>query len=101
MFLKENKMNINNVCKKVNILVIISIVCSLFVNLYMSDKASVAGNALSDLESKVKTLTLEKENLENKYAVASSMSNLNKLAFENGFTDSQSEFYTSPDLALR
>lgn len=94
-------MNINNVCKKINILVIISIVCSLFVNLYMSDKASVAGNDLAIVESQIKELTLESENLQNKYSQAASMSNLTKLAQENGFTDSQSEFYTSFDLALR
>ena len=94
-------MNINNVCKKINILVIISIVCSLFVNLYMSDKASVAGNDLAVIESRISDLTLENENLLNKYSQVSSMSNLTKLAQENGFTDSQSEFYTSPDLALR
>lgn len=94
-------MNINNVCKKINILVIISIVCALFVNLYMSDKASVAGNDLAVIESRISDLTLENENLLNKYSQVSSMSNLTKLAQENGFTDSQSEFYTSPDLALR
>ena len=101
MFLKENKMNYNNIAKKLNILFVVLVAIAVCANLYMSDKASTAGNALSELESRVKALSLENENLENKYAVASSMSNLTKLAFENGFTDSQSEFYTSPDLALR
>jgi len=67
----------------------------------MSDKASVAGNDLSIVESQMSELTLESENLQNKYSQVSSMANLTKLATKNGFTDSQSEFYTSPDLALR
>lgn len=67
----------------------------------MSDKASVAGNDLSAFESQLGELTLENENLQNKYSSVSSMANLTKLATKSGFTDSQSEFYTSPNLALR
>lgn len=94
-------MNYNSVCKKINIVFIALIALALCGNLYFSDKASIAGNDLSMYQERMKDLSLENENLINKYAEASSMSNLSKLAEENGFTDSQSEFYTTPNLALR
>lgn len=94
-------MKYNNICKKINIISIVLIAVAISVNLYMSDKASVAGNDLAEYQIRIRELTLENESLENKYAQAFSMSNLTRLALENGFIDSQSEFYTTPNLALR
>lgn len=94
-------MKYKDICKKINILFIVLIAVAICGNLYMSDKASIAGNDLSIYQDRIKDLSLENEDLQNRYTLAFSMSNLTKLAQENGFTDSQSEFYTSPNLALR
>lgn len=94
-------MDCARVCKKLNIIIIITFILSLFVNLYFSDKALTAGNELSMYEARANELVVENEYLQNKYFTVSSMSSISKLAEEYGFTESQSEYYTSSDLAFR
>ena len=85
----------------INIILFTILVCSVFVKVYFTDKSSILGKELANLDKNVHTLEKQNEVQKNEYLNLVSLSSLSKRAYDMGLVNSNVEYYHPNNLALR
>ena len=86
---------------KLNILLILLLVGSLFYRAFVSNSIVTAGNELSKMEQEIAKQKNVNRILTGKYLEFTSFNHIYEVAMEQGFTSPSVEYYKAPELAIR
>lgn len=86
---------------KLNILIFTILLGTLVFRFYLSDVSATAGAELGSMEREINVLAKQNESLKNEYLNLTSLSRLKVIALENGYVESQIEYFIPAKLASR